>query len=192
MLVLLVIFCCGNGVTKSGNWVISPPNVGPRFAGCLQKAKGRFLLRDLALSVPIFGDPVLVPDHNACHPGIVRHPRATARAFTSLFHDHIRCKSFSNRRPFPVARTESRCRFSETAASPLSPSGSPDRPVAQPPRRCAPPAGARHPRDAPVSRPILTLSRLPSGQPPASTSERRRSFPSSLPRSRARFGIRSN
>jgi hypothetical protein len=54
----------------------------PRFAGCLQKAKGRFLLRDLALSVPIFGDPVLVPDHNACHPGIVRHPRATARAFT--------------------------------------------------------------------------------------------------------------
>jgi hypothetical protein len=59
-----------------------------------KKAKGRFLLRDLALSVPIFGDPVLVPDHNACHPGIVRHPRATTRAFTSLFHDHIRCKSF--------------------------------------------------------------------------------------------------
>ena len=23
-----VIFCCGNGVTKSGNWVTSPPNVG--------------------------------------------------------------------------------------------------------------------------------------------------------------------
>jgi hypothetical protein len=28
MLVVLIIFCCGNGVTKSGNWVISAPNVG--------------------------------------------------------------------------------------------------------------------------------------------------------------------
>jgi hypothetical protein len=40
------------------------------------KAKGRILLRDLALSVPIFRDPVLVPDHNACYPGIAWHPRA--------------------------------------------------------------------------------------------------------------------
>jgi hypothetical protein len=49
-----------------------------------QKAKGRFLLRDLAPSVPIFGDPVLVPDHNACHPGIIQHPRAEARVYLNL------------------------------------------------------------------------------------------------------------
>jgi hypothetical protein len=57
-------------------------------------ARGRFLLRDLALSFPIFGDPVRVPDHNACYPRIARHPRATARAFTSRFGYHTRCKSF--------------------------------------------------------------------------------------------------
>jgi hypothetical protein len=49
---------------------------GYRKTGLSTKAKGRFLLRDLALSVPIFRDPVLVPDHNACYPGIVWHPRA--------------------------------------------------------------------------------------------------------------------
>jgi hypothetical protein len=58
------------------------------------KTRGRFLLRDLAPSVPIFGDPVRVPDHNSCYPGIARHPQATARVFASLFYDHTRCKSF--------------------------------------------------------------------------------------------------
>jgi hypothetical protein len=48
------------------------------------KARGRFLLRDLAPSVPIFGDPVLVPDHDACHPGITRQPRAEARVHLTL------------------------------------------------------------------------------------------------------------
>jgi len=43
---------------------------------------------------PGFRDPVRVPDHNACYTRIARHPRATARAFTSLFGDHTRCKSF--------------------------------------------------------------------------------------------------
>jgi hypothetical protein len=57
------------------------------------KAKGRFLLRDLAPSVPIFGDPVLVPDHNASY----RESFGTHEpkpAFTSLFYDDTRCKSF--------------------------------------------------------------------------------------------------
>ena len=58
------------------------------------KARGRFLLRDLALSFPIFRDPVRVPDHNACYPGIARHPRATARAFTSLFGTTLVARAF--------------------------------------------------------------------------------------------------
>jgi hypothetical protein len=74
--------------------------VGLNVEGCFAvstrrgaKARGRFLLRDLALSFPIFRDPVRVPDHNACYPRIARHPRATARAFTSLFGYHTRRKS---------------------------------------------------------------------------------------------------
>jgi hypothetical protein len=66
------------------------------------KAKGRFLSRDLALSVPIFGDPVLVPDHNACYPGIIRHPRAEARVFLTLLRSHS-LQELSDRRPSPVA-----------------------------------------------------------------------------------------
>jgi hypothetical protein len=58
------------------------------------KAKGRFLLRDLALSAPIFRDLVRVPDHSAYYPRIARHPRATARAFTSPFGDNTCRKSF--------------------------------------------------------------------------------------------------
>jgi hypothetical protein len=63
------------------------------FSTTRTKAKGRFLSRDLALSIPTFRDPVRVPDHNACYPGIIRRPRATARVFASLFYDHTRCKS---------------------------------------------------------------------------------------------------
>ena len=57
------------------------------------KAKGRVLLRDLALSIPIFRDLVRVPDHNACSPRNHAVPTNSASAFTSLSHDHTRCKS---------------------------------------------------------------------------------------------------
>jgi hypothetical protein len=56
------------------------------------KAKGRVLLRDLALSVPIFRDLVRVPDHNACYPESFGTHELTP-VFTSLFYDHTRCKS---------------------------------------------------------------------------------------------------
>ena len=45
---------------------------------------------------------------------------------------------------------------------PCSGLAAPKRPVARPPRRCAPPARARHPCDQPVSRSILTSPKLPS------------------------------
>jgi hypothetical protein len=57
------------------------------------KAKGRFLSRDLALSIPIFRDPALVPDHNACYPESFGTHELTP-AFTSLSNDRTRCKSF--------------------------------------------------------------------------------------------------
>ena len=57
------------------------------------KAKGRFLLRDLAL-VPIFGDPGQLPDHNSCipespssHEPKPRFPRSsTTHSPQKLFH----------------------------------------------------------------------------------------------------------
>jgi len=63
----------------------------------------------------IFRDPVRVPDHNACYPRIARHPRATARAFTSLFGYHTRRKSVLPavlfQLPGPSLVTESRRRL---------------------------------------------------------------------------------
>ncbi len=59
-------------------------------------------MRDLALSVPIteirFGFQITTL--------IISKSLGTHElqpAFTSLFHDHTRCKSFRNRRPSPVA-----------------------------------------------------------------------------------------
>jgi hypothetical protein len=66
----------------------------PRAAAAAStKAKGRFLSRDLALSIPIFRDLALVPDRNACYPESfsTREPKP---ASTSLSYDHTRCKSF--------------------------------------------------------------------------------------------------
>jgi hypothetical protein len=48
------------------------------------KAKGRTLLRELALSAPIFRDLVRVPDHNVCHPGIIRYSRTYVRIYLTL------------------------------------------------------------------------------------------------------------
>ena len=83
------------------------------------KAKGRFLLRDLALSVPIFGDPGRLPDHNSCIPESLstHEPKP---AVSSLFHNTLAAKAF-HYHPSPVAWRESRCRFSKMAVSPLSP-----------------------------------------------------------------------
>jgi hypothetical protein len=78
----------------------------------LTKAKGRFLSRDLAPSLPTFRDPVRVPDHNACYPGIIRHPRAVARVFLTLLRSHSP-HELSDRRPYPVGWAEFRCRFSK-------------------------------------------------------------------------------
>jgi len=86
------------------------------------KAKGRFLLRDLALSVPIFGDPVLVPDHSACHPEIAQHPRATARVHFALLMITLAARAF----PLPSVSSfldRVSLPLSKTAVSPLSPSG---------------------------------------------------------------------
>ena len=57
------------------------------------KAKGRFLSRDLALSIPTFRDLVRVPDHNSCYPEAfdTREPKP---ASTSRSYDRPRCKSF--------------------------------------------------------------------------------------------------
>src|SRR5580704_12120791 len=59
------------------------------------KAKGRFLSRDLALSVPIFGDPDRPPDHNVCYPEITQHPRAVARVSLALPRSHSPQKFFT-------------------------------------------------------------------------------------------------
>ncbi len=62
-------------------------------SGGRQKREGDFSC-EISPSLPIFRDPVRVPDHNDCYPRIARHPRATARTFTSLFRDYTRHKSF--------------------------------------------------------------------------------------------------
>jgi hypothetical protein len=53
-------------------------------------------------------------------PGIIRHPRAETRVFLTLLRSHS-LQELSHRRPFPVAWTEFRCRFSKTTAGLLSP-----------------------------------------------------------------------
>jgi hypothetical protein len=55
--------------------------------------KGRFLLRDLALSIPIFGDPVRLPDHNFGFLRITWDLRTCARSPVALL-DHCRRKNF--------------------------------------------------------------------------------------------------
>jgi hypothetical protein len=45
-----------------------------------KKMKGRFLLRELALSIPIFGDPVRLPDRNFGFPRITWNSRTYARS----------------------------------------------------------------------------------------------------------------
>jgi len=50
----------------------------------------------LALSVPIFRDLVLVPDHNACYPGIAWHPQAEP-----VFLPHSSMIPFAARASFP-------------------------------------------------------------------------------------------
>ncbi len=51
-------------------------------------------MRDLALSIPTFGDPVRVPDHNACHPeSFGTHERQPVLLPHSSY-DRTRCKGF--------------------------------------------------------------------------------------------------
>jgi hypothetical protein len=58
-------------------------------------------LRDLALSVPIFGDPVRLPDHNFALPeSLVTHELTLARSL--LFSDHCRRKNFLAAIPFQL------------------------------------------------------------------------------------------
>ena len=85
-----------------------------------QKKKGRFLLRDLALPVPIFGDPVRRPDHNFRFPRITRHSRTCVRALLALLRS-LSPQELPHRHLSPVAWSESRCRFSKMTACLLSP-----------------------------------------------------------------------
>ena len=85
-----------------------------------QKKKGRFLLRDFALPVPIFGDPVRFPDHNFRFPRITQDSRTYARALLALLRS-LSPQELSHRHLSPVAWPESRCRFSKMTVCLLSP-----------------------------------------------------------------------
>lgn len=85
-----------------------------------KKMKGRFLLRDLALSIPIFGDPVRLPDHNFCFPRITQDSRTCVRALLAFLRS-LSPQELPRRHPFPVAWPESRCRFSKMTVCSLSP-----------------------------------------------------------------------
>ena len=80
------------GMAPCAQSLSSHPRTHP-LAIRTKKQRGRFLLRDLALSVPIFGDPVRLQITTLV---IQNHPSPTsyARGF-AFFHDHTHCKSFS-------------------------------------------------------------------------------------------------
>ena len=85
-----------------------------------KKMKGRFLLRDLALSIPIFGDPVRRPNHNFGFPRITWDLRTYARMLLALLRS-LPPQELARRHPFPVAWPESRCRFPKMTVCLLSP-----------------------------------------------------------------------
>jgi hypothetical protein len=88
---------------SQSTWLVTPiHDWAGRTKTRTQKTRGRFLLRDLALSVPIFGDPVRLPDHNFGSPRITRHSRTHARAFLALLRS-LSPQELSRRHPFPVA-----------------------------------------------------------------------------------------
>ena len=85
-----------------------------------KKMKGRFLLRDLALSIPIFGDPVRRPNHNFGFLRITWDLRTYARMLLALLRS-LPPQELARRHPFPVAWPESRCRFPKMTVCLLSP-----------------------------------------------------------------------
>jgi hypothetical protein len=77
-------------------------------------------LRDPALSVRFFGDLVRLPDHNICDLEVIQQNTNLRPRFPHSSVITLAAKAFHHH-PFPVARTESRYRFSEMAVSPLPP-----------------------------------------------------------------------
>jgi len=84
------------------------------------KNEGAISLASHRPPIPIFGDPVRLPDHNFGSPRITRHSRTHARVFLALLRSLLPQEP-SRRHPFPVAWPESRCRFSKMTVCPLSP-----------------------------------------------------------------------